>query len=81
MDFEFEPDLTFKATDKKSEILHYIEEHYEEGDEFTRADLEQVFTAKSTLQRILKELVEAGRLGRYGESKSATYFLRPEIVD
>ena len=82
MEFEFEPDLTFKAPDKKSEILHYIQEHYEEGDDyFTRADLEQVFTAKSTLQRILKELVEAGKLGRCGESKSATYFLRPEIVD
>ena len=82
MEFDLEPDLTFKAADKKSEILHYIEEHYKEGDDrFTRADLEQVFTAKSTLQKALKELVEAGKLGRCGESKSAEYFLRPEIVD
>ena len=81
MDFNFEPDLTFKAADKKSEILHYIEEHYEDGDEFTRSELEKVFTAKSTLQRILKELVEEGQLGRFGENKNITYFLRPEIVD
>ncbi|MBQ8482572.1 MAG: AAA family ATPase [Ruminococcus sp.] len=82
MEFEFEPDLTFKAPDKKSEILHYIQEHYEEGDDrFTRADLEQVFTAKSTLQRILKELVETGKLGRCGTTKDAEYFLRPEIED
>ncbi|MBR1603726.1 MAG: AAA family ATPase [Synergistaceae bacterium] len=82
MEFEFEPDLTFKAPDKKSEILHYIQEHYEEGDDyFTRADLEQVFTAKSTLQKALKELVEAGRLGRCGTTKDAEYFLRPEMDD
>ncbi|MBQ8692524.1 MAG: AAA family ATPase [Synergistaceae bacterium] len=82
MEFEFEPDLTFKAPDKKSEILHYIQENYAEGDDrFTRAELEQVFTAKSTLQKALKELVEAGKLGRCGENRSAEYFLRPEIVD
>jgi len=79
--FNFEPDLTFKATDKKNEILYYIQATYKEGDdEFSRADLDTIFP-KSTLIKALKELTEAGILGTTGKGRNLKYFLRPEIAD
>jgi len=78
MYFDFEPDLEFKAKDKESEVLNYIEENYNVGDEFTRSDLDAKFPQKRTLQNILKNLTERRKLGTCGSNKNLTYFLRDE---
>ena len=81
MFFNFEPDLTFKPKDKKSEILHYIQENYEYGDEFSRADLEAVFPGRTTLKNVLAELNKAKIIQTTGAGKNLKYYLREELID